>query len=78
MESVADSGNEGEHCVLNPGAVANHLDEAQLDRWHQLAAAANAASYDVEATRRYVSGAPHLKHAALTALQFRFVRSDAE
>lgn len=38
------------------------------DRVNRVAALANAAMYDSEATRKYVDGAPHVKHAALRSL----------
>ncbi len=38
------------------------------DRVQRVAALANEMIYDSEATRRYVQGAPHLKHASLRAL----------
>ena len=43
------------------------------DRVNSFAALANATIYDSEATRHYVEGAPHLKHAALRELYGRLV-----
>lgn len=38
------------------------------ERVNRVAALANVAAYDAEATREYVDGAPHVKHAALRRL----------
>jgi SAM-dependent methyltransferase len=38
------------------------------DRINRIAALANVSVYDAEATREYIDGAPHLKHAALRKL----------
>jgi SAM-dependent methyltransferase len=38
------------------------------DRIHRVAALANISAYDSEATRKYIDGAPHIKHASLRTL----------
>jgi SAM-dependent methyltransferase len=43
------------------------------DRISRVASLANIASYDAEATARYVDGAPHIKHASLRELYGRLV-----
>jgi SAM-dependent methyltransferase len=43
------------------------------DRINRVASLANVASYDAEATARYVDGAPHIKHGSLRKLYGRLV-----
>jgi SAM-dependent methyltransferase len=43
------------------------------NRINRVASLANIASYDAEATARYVDGAPHIKHASLRTLYGRLV-----
>lgn len=43
------------------------------ERISRVAATANLAAYDAEATRQYIDGAPHVKHAALRLLYGRLV-----
>ena len=38
------------------------------ERINRIAALANVSAYDPEATRKYIDGAPHIKHASLRAL----------
>ena len=38
------------------------------ERIHRVAALANISAYDPEGTRKYIDGAPHIKHASLRAL----------
>ncbi len=38
------------------------------ERINQVAALANFSAYDEEATRKYIDGAPHIKHASLRKL----------
>jgi len=45
------------------------------ERINKVAASANEAIYDSEATRQYIDGAPHIKHALLRALYGRLVVS---
>ena len=43
------------------------------ERINKVAASANAAMYDSEATRKYIDGAPHIKHSELRTLYGRLV-----
>lgn len=43
------------------------------ERINRIAALANVSSYDAEATRRYIDGAPHIKHASLRKLYGKLV-----
>jgi SAM-dependent methyltransferase len=43
------------------------------ERTNKVAALANAAIYDSEATRKYIDGAPHIKHSTLRQLYSRLV-----
>ncbi|MCP4661494.1 MAG: class I SAM-dependent methyltransferase [bacterium] len=43
------------------------------NRIHRIAALANASTYDAEATRKYIDGAPHIKHASLRRLYAELV-----
>ena len=43
------------------------------ERINRIAALANVSSYGAEATRRYIEGAPHIKHVALRKLYGRLV-----
>ena len=43
------------------------------DRINRIASLANLASYDAEATRKYIDDAPHIKHAALRNLYGKLV-----
>ena len=38
------------------------------DRVNRVASLANIASYDAEATAKYIDGAPHIKHSSLRRL----------
>jgi len=43
------------------------------ERINRIAALANVSTYDAEATREYIDGAPHIKHAALRKLYGKLV-----
>jgi len=43
------------------------------ERIHRVAALANISAYGPEATRKYIDGAPHIKHASLRALYAKLV-----
>ena len=43
------------------------------ERIHRIAALANVSAYDAQATRTYVDGAPHVKHASLRQLYGKLV-----
>src|SRR3989442_4290699 len=43
------------------------------ERINRIAALANIAVYDAEATKKYIDGAPHIKHASLRKLYGKLV-----
>ena len=43
------------------------------ERVNRIAALANVSAYNVKATRKYIDGAPHIKHASLRKLYGKLV-----